>query len=340
MPAGALLKWFNEKGFGFIKPDDGSADCFTHLRQLTNNDVLPHEGVRVTFEVETNRNVTKPKTSSWTITSDRGGGGYDARSTNVSSMGYNSGNQTGGMHDMQALNSFQQLSNTMQPSQTGAQQMGTLMKWSAEKGFGFIQPDDGSDSFFAHVRQLTNGKAEHVMEGFRVSYMLEMNQRQQKLQASTWSVLNQSGGVPGMVPEHGGGAWPSSDMQTGFRADGGYNTDGMLIASTLPCNEYDALTDQMQLEPNGPIPPGPVMPPPIAPSAMTTIEVQVPAKYVQDIIGPGAAGLDEIKQRAGGDVRIEFSGGATEQAQVKVIGSEVRANLGACLVLNRVCELV
>jgi len=48
-----IIKFFNEsKGFGFIKPDDGSADVFVHVSGL-NGPV--RENDRVSFEVENGR---------------------------------------------------------------------------------------------------------------------------------------------------------------------------------------------------------------------------------------------------------------------------------------------
>ncbi len=49
------VKWFNdEKGYGFIQPDDGSSDVFVHFRQVnqsTPGRVSLQDGQRVSFEV-------------------------------------------------------------------------------------------------------------------------------------------------------------------------------------------------------------------------------------------------------------------------------------------------
>lgn len=52
--ATGTVKWFNsEKGFGFIAPDDGSADVFAHFSAISGNgrrDLFEEQ--RVEFDVE------------------------------------------------------------------------------------------------------------------------------------------------------------------------------------------------------------------------------------------------------------------------------------------------
>ncbi|HTY65793.1 MAG TPA: cold-shock protein [Alphaproteobacteria bacterium] len=53
MPAGTV-KWFNTvKGFGFIQPDDGSADVFVHVSAVERSGIGNlHEGQKLTFDTE------------------------------------------------------------------------------------------------------------------------------------------------------------------------------------------------------------------------------------------------------------------------------------------------
>jgi len=53
MPTGTV-KWFNAtKGFGFIKPDDGSADVFVHISALERAGIATlTEGQKVSFTAQ------------------------------------------------------------------------------------------------------------------------------------------------------------------------------------------------------------------------------------------------------------------------------------------------
>ena len=51
--AEGTVKWFNDsKGFGFITPDEGEADCFVHYSAIQGDGFKSlAEGDRVQFEV-------------------------------------------------------------------------------------------------------------------------------------------------------------------------------------------------------------------------------------------------------------------------------------------------
>lgn len=52
--ATGTVKWFNaDKGFGFISPDDGSADVFVHFSAIQSNGYRSlDENDKVSYEVE------------------------------------------------------------------------------------------------------------------------------------------------------------------------------------------------------------------------------------------------------------------------------------------------
>jgi CspA family cold shock protein len=71
-----IVKWFNgQKGFGFIRPDDGGKDVFVHISAVERAGIRAlNEGQKVFFEV-----VADPRTGKASADSLRTDGPANAR---------------------------------------------------------------------------------------------------------------------------------------------------------------------------------------------------------------------------------------------------------------------
>ena len=57
---GILKQWNTEKGFGFIRPDDGGKDIFIHISAFPKDGVTPQLGEKIRYDVSADQN-GKPK---------------------------------------------------------------------------------------------------------------------------------------------------------------------------------------------------------------------------------------------------------------------------------------
>ena len=70
---------------------------------------------------------------------------------------------------------------------------GIMLRWNAEKGFGFIKPDNGGDDLFCHVTGLRDGDGS-VRDGDAVTFREEYDDRKGKDRAVDVSVSGGGGG--------------------------------------------------------------------------------------------------------------------------------------------------
>lgn len=151
--ADGTVTWFDaSKGFGFVTPVTGGDDVFVHVRSLAGGLTELHEGDRVTFDV---------------VPGDRGPQGRDVRLVRGSSPrgARGHGDSRGGLGGPRG-------GDARRGSRGGE---GTVARWDADRGFGFISPDDGGADLFVHVSSLT-GEG-YLEPGDRVRYATKQGDR-------------------------------------------------------------------------------------------------------------------------------------------------------------------
>ena len=60
---------------------------------------------------------------------------------------------------------------------------GTVKWFNAQKGFGFIQPEDGSKDVFVHISAVERAGMQNLNEGQKISYELVADRRSGKMSA-------------------------------------------------------------------------------------------------------------------------------------------------------------
>jgi CspA family cold shock protein len=72
MAMAGVVKFFNaERGYGFIKPDDGARDVFVHITAVERAGLKSlNEGQRIAFDVEPDKKGKGPKAVNLVVDSD------------------------------------------------------------------------------------------------------------------------------------------------------------------------------------------------------------------------------------------------------------------------------
>jgi cold shock protein len=202
VPQGTV-RWFDpERGFGFLAPEDGSADLFVHASEIVGDGGtrLLREGQAVEFEVgEGERGpqarrvrVTgdvaadsalgilgviawyEPGKGYGFATPDGGGPEVFVHSSAIVTGGVVTAGQrvafliAEGERGPQAEHVLPLVTGAGQPAAADGAD-GTVSWYDEGKGFGFVTPDSGGDDVFVHVRALAEGLT-WLTEGDRVTY--------------------------------------------------------------------------------------------------------------------------------------------------------------------------
>ncbi len=144
----ATVKWFNpSKGFGFVTPDDGSADAFLHgtVLQFTGHATLP-EGA--TIECDLARGPKGPQVA--VIHSVDTSTAAPPRPSRRPGPGAGPGGPASS-------------------SYAGGEVVEGKVKWfNVTRGFGFVAPQGGGQDIFVHSRALQRSGLDGIADGEQV----------------------------------------------------------------------------------------------------------------------------------------------------------------------------
>ncbi|WP_407320312.1 cold shock domain-containing protein [Isoptericola halotolerans] len=144
---GTVTFYDGTKGFGFIVPDKGGEDVFVHAKALAGGLTELSEGARVTYDV---------------VDGDKGPNARNVR------LVRGAGGARGGADR----------GRSSRPAGSGAPVRGgegTVARYDADRGFGFISPDSEGADLFVHVSVV---RGDEVLEaGDRVRFKVRQSDR-------------------------------------------------------------------------------------------------------------------------------------------------------------------
>jgi len=149
------VKNFNvDKGFGFIEPDTGDDDVFVHHSEIQTSGFRKlMEGQRVEYKISEVRG--RPQATQVT-----GPNGADlTQGEQRQERSYQDDNQRDERDEDEI------------PPPEGFQ-MGSVKTFNDEKGYGFIQPDDGGSDLFVHFRDIHANGYKNLARGERVQFSM------------------------------------------------------------------------------------------------------------------------------------------------------------------------
>ena len=159
---GTVKIWNVAGGYGFIQPEDGTADVFCHVSALSDGDYLS-EGSSVGYDrvFEEEQVASGKGIRAESVT----GGKVDAEKEQARIKKQEKKEQNRvKKQEKQEKQERERLAKT-----TSAQGLRGLVKmWCEERGFGFIRPQDNTADVFCHYKEISDGDC--LAEGASVKY--------------------------------------------------------------------------------------------------------------------------------------------------------------------------
>ena len=241
------VRWFDaDRGFGFLAPDDGSADLFVHASEIVSDDgrKLLKEGQVVEFE--TGEGQRGPQAQQVRVTGDVAADAPTGVLGTVTwyepAKGYGFATADGGSGDVFVHSSAivtggvlvagQRIAFLVGEGEKGPQAEhvlplgpgagvtaaadgadGTVSWYDEGKGFGFVTPDAGGEDVFVHARALTEGLT-WLAEGDRIAF--ETVQGDRGLQARDVHLVKGADTPAPKKAQGGEGVVARFDVERGF----------------------------------------------------------------------------------------------------------------------------